>query len=108
MEQFSLEKYIENPSRKVITRRGNPVRIICTNRKHGKDDLPIVFLEIYNDGEFLLTCKRNGRHNSKPCYDSQYDIFFADEEEKTQSIEIPFGAKDSEFIRDEYYIPEGC
>lgn len=29
-------------------------------------------------------------------------------QEKTKSIEIPFGAKDSEFIKDEYYIPEGC
>ena len=41
MKQFSLEKWLENPSRKVVTRRGNPVRIICTDRKHGEDTLPI-------------------------------------------------------------------
>lgn len=106
MEQFSLEKYLENKSRKVVTRRGNPVRIICTDRKHGEDELPIVFLEEIFNGEFLLACTKDGRGDYH--YDSQYDLFFADEEEKPQSIEIPFGARDSEFIKDEYYIPEGC
>ena len=33
MEQFSLEKYLENPNRKVVTRGGRAVRIVCTNRK---------------------------------------------------------------------------
>lgn len=33
MEQFSLEKYLANPSRKVVTRVGRPVRILCTDRK---------------------------------------------------------------------------
>lgn len=81
MEQFSIEKYLENPSRKVVTRRGNPVRIICTDRKHGEDELPVVFLEECNGGEFLLTCKSNGRSDN---YDTQYDLFFADEEELTE------------------------
>jgi len=105
MEQFSLDKWLQNKNRKVVTRRKNPVRIICWDRKHGGDDLPIVFLEKSNGGEFLSTCKSNGREG---IFDTPYDLFFADEEEKLQSIEIPFGAKDSEFIKDEYYIPEGC
>ena len=33
MEQFSLEKYLANPSRKVVTRNGRNVRIICTDRR---------------------------------------------------------------------------
>lgn len=33
MEQFSLEKYLENPNRKVVTRDGRSVRILCTDRK---------------------------------------------------------------------------
>ena len=33
MEQFSLEKYLANPSRKVVTRAGNSVRILCTDRR---------------------------------------------------------------------------
>lgn len=77
MEQFNLDTWLENKSRKVVTRRGNPVRIICTDRKHGKDDLPIVFLEENNGGEFLLTCRNDGRCDN---YDTQYDLFFADNE----------------------------
>lgn len=42
MEQFSLEKYLENPNRKVVTRAGRNVRIICTDRN--SDDHPIVAL----------------------------------------------------------------
>ena len=41
MEQFSLEKYLENPSRKVITRDGRNARIICTD---AKNNYPIVAL----------------------------------------------------------------
>lgn len=86
MEQFSLEKYLENPSRKVVTRRGNLVRILCTDRKHGEDILPIVFLEESPDGigEFLLSCRADGTCDN---YDTQYDLFFADEEEKLTEFE---------------------
>ena len=31
MRQFSLEEYLKNPSRKVITRDGQSVKIHCTN-----------------------------------------------------------------------------
>lgn len=86
MKQFSLEKYLENPSRKVVTRRGNPVRILCTDRKHGEDDLPIVFLEeCSNGGEFLLTCKSDGTADYP--YATLYDLFFADEEEELTEFE---------------------
>ena len=42
MEQFSLDKYLETPSRKVVTRNGRNVRIICTDKKGS--DYPIVAL----------------------------------------------------------------
>lgn len=84
MEQFSLEKWLQDKSRKVVTRRRNPVRIICTDRKHGEDDLPIVFLEECLNGEFLLTCRKDGRSDT---YDTQYDLFFADEEEELTEFE---------------------
>ena len=31
MKRFSLEEYLKNPSRKVVTRDGRDVRIICTD-----------------------------------------------------------------------------
>ena len=33
MEQFNLEKYLENPNRKIVTCDGKSVRIVCTDRK---------------------------------------------------------------------------
>lgn len=107
MEQFSLEKYLENPSRKITTRYGNrEVRIICTDRKA---KLPIVALMVDMDGnEYVTYHTTNGWCNEEEKYSDKRDLFFADEEETSQSIEIPFGAFDSEFIKDEYLVPEGC
>lgn len=34
MGQFRLEEYLKHPSRKVETRDGREVRILCTDRKH--------------------------------------------------------------------------
>ena len=42
MKQFDLEEYLENPDRRIITRDGRSVRIICTDRK--SNTFPIVVL----------------------------------------------------------------
>lgn len=105
MEQFNLDKYLENPTRKVCTRQGKSIRIICTDRRH-TDSWPIVALEDYGDGEFVVYANIDGRTDM--CAENIHDLFFADEEDKPQSIKIPFGAFDSEFVKDEYHIPDGC
>ena len=46
MERFTLEKYLQDPTRKVVTRDGRDVRIICTD---AKSELPVVAL--VNDGD---------------------------------------------------------
>ena len=84
MKQFDLNEWLQDKNRKVVTRRGNLVRIICSDRKHGEDDLPIVFLEEINGGEFLLTCRNDGRSDN---YDTQYDLFFADDEEQLTELQ---------------------
>ena len=33
MKQFNLDEYLQNPSRKVVTRDGRKVRIVCTDKK---------------------------------------------------------------------------
>ena len=33
MKQFNLQEYLKNPSKKVVTRMGRKVRIICTDRE---------------------------------------------------------------------------
>ena len=73
MEQFSLEKYLENPNRKVVTRDGRSVRIICTD---AKGDYPVVALvEIYNGAENVFRLEENG-HFYYDIEDSR-DLFFA-------------------------------
>ena len=42
MKPFSLDEYLKDPSRKIVTRDGRKVRIICTDRKHSR--YPIVAL----------------------------------------------------------------
>ena len=43
MKQFSLDEYLKNPNRKVVTRDGRNVRIICTD-KVDRDGKPIIAL----------------------------------------------------------------
>lgn len=58
MKQFSLEEYLKNPTKKVITRDGNSVRIVCTN---AKGNFPIIALvEMHNGTETVLRLKENG------------------------------------------------
>ena len=74
MREFSLEEYLKNPERKVVTRDGRKVRILCTDRK---GDTPIIALvndandgqeygyAFYSDGKFF----RDGG--------DELDLFFA-------------------------------
>ena len=76
MEQFNLEKYLANPSRKVVTRDGRPVRILCTDKKSYNEQ--IVGLIMGNNGmEFISTWTQQGKSffNS----DTPNDLFFAPE-----------------------------
>ncbi len=96
MEQFSLEKYLENPTRKVVTRDGRPVRIICTDSPNAV--VPIVgFVE----GEIRVrTWDVNGVSNDPNCV---YDLFFADEEEELTEFENKLSELVDD-VRDGYYI----
>ena len=49
MKQFSLEEYLKNLSRRVITRDGNPVKILCTN--FANTHYPVVAEVLYEDGK---------------------------------------------------------
>ena len=46
MTRFNLKEYHANPQRKVVTRDGNQVRILCTD---AKVYYPVVALVSYND-----------------------------------------------------------
>ena len=76
MEQFSLEKYLANPSRKVVTRYGRNARIICTDMK--STTYPVVALIEDSSGyEQLFTFSKNGEYAVNES--SRSDLFFAPE-----------------------------
>lgn len=73
MKQFNLEEYLKNPNKKVVTRDGESVRIVCT--------------DYY--GEKPIIAKIEGCEHSYPFYEdgrflsygepSNCDLFFAPE-----------------------------
>lgn len=72
MEQFSLEKYLENPERKIVTRDGRSVRVLCA--QYGK---PLLANVMEKDGReticgFIL---ENGKYYGGR--NDAFDLFFA-------------------------------
>ena len=75
MKPFSLEEYLKNPSRKVITRDGRNARIICTD---AKNNYPIVALIERTDGsEYALSYTKDGKYINETTDNN--DLFFAPE-----------------------------
>lgn len=112
MEQFSLDKWLKDKSRKVVTRDGRKVRIICWYAKNSKPIVALVLTRSISRREFdelIVSYFNDGTYYGRATEDF-LDLFFADEEleMEPETIEIPFGAKDSEFISGTYTIPEGC
>lgn len=76
MKQFNLDEYLKNPSRKVVTRDGRNVRILCTDKK---GVCPIVALIERSDGvvEETIIYKENGEVFGTTT--TKFDLFFAPE-----------------------------
>ena len=70
MKQFNLEEYLKNPSKKVVTRDGRNVRIICTD---AKGNYPVVGLVDCENSEVAFNITKDGR------IDSVLDLVFATE-----------------------------
>lgn len=76
MKSFNLDEYLKNPARKVVTRDGRKVRVVCTDKK---GDYPIVALVEYCDGthECAYSFKKDGRFYDNGSADK--DLFFVSE-----------------------------
>ena len=97
MKPFSLEEYLSNPNRKIVTRGGKSARIICTDRK---GDTPIIALvhnadegqeygcAFYSDGKYFID------------KDDEFDLFFAPEKHEGWIIinKWPDGERDTNGI----------
>lgn len=85
MEQFSLEKWLQNKSRKVVTGDGRPVRIICWDAKvdiRQKDYHIIALIDNGSHGEDISYFNEQGVEFFK-----REELFFADEEEELTEFE---------------------
>ena len=78
MKEFNLDEYLKDPSKKIVTRNGKNVRIICIN---AKGNFPIIALvETHNGTETVLRLSEDGHfHNTTK--DSR-DIFFVTEKQE--------------------------
>ena len=73
MKEFNLTEYLKDPSKKVVTRDGREVRIICTD---AKNDEPIIAL-VYDNNQDEENCYTYNRDGS--FYGDNYDyldLFF--------------------------------
>ena len=78
MKQFSLEEYLKNPSRKVVTRDGRSVRICCTDRKSEEQPIVALIASLIEDSEYVGTYRKDGIWSTCGCA-SELDLFFAPE-----------------------------
>ena len=77
MEPFSLEEYLKKPSKRVVTRDGREVRIICTDRLGA---FPVIALVKSDKVETVLFYTNTGR--IYPEVPSEYDLLFAPEKKE--------------------------
>lgn len=98
MKQFNLQEYLANPNRQVVTREGQKVRIVCTDRA-GLNAKPIVALiTLPNGDEVIKTFWNNGFETT--AIEGENDLFFAPEKHKGWIIinKWPDGERDTNGI----------
>ena len=93
MKQFNLDEYLKNPNRKVITKDGHDVRIVCTDCKNY--EYPTVALVTCDDNEFVINCTKEGKRHTPNKY--KYDLFFASKK-KEGWINIYLDAENSSYV----------
>lgn len=81
MKQFSLDEYLKNPQKKVITREGLSVRIICTDKAcdNRGSQKPILALVDFGNREVVYPYSSDGI--SAPSL-PKFDLFFAQEKKE--------------------------
>ncbi len=75
MKEFSLEEYLKNPDREVVTRSGEPVRIICTDRAGSTTKPVVALITLPNGDENIKSFWANGIETAGS--DGKDDLFFA-------------------------------
>ena len=77
MKPFSLEEYLKNPEKKMVSRDGRSVKIICTDRKNLNHPIVALIENILTEGEGVLCYTKEGKIFNQVSNDA--DLFFASE-----------------------------
>ena len=75
MKEFSLEEYLKNPNREVVTRDGKKVRIVCTDRA-GLNAKPIVALITSPNGYENIKSFWEDGIETRGVEENRNDLFF--------------------------------
>jgi len=86
MEQFNLEKWLQDKSRKVVTRDGREVEILKTDFRGYKQIIGVIKNRDNKDDEVE---QWDGQGNFRGLFGggSKYDLFFADEKDELTEFE---------------------
>ena len=77
MKPFNLEEYLKNPEKKIVTKSGLNVRIICTDRKDLNYSIVALVENKFTEGESVLYYTKEGKSFTDGLNDA--DLFFAPE-----------------------------
>ena len=80
MKQFNLEEYLANPSKKVVTRMGRKVRIICTDREDSIYPIISLIKDDNRELEILVTYTKDGI--PAEYIEAYYTLFFVTEKKE--------------------------
>lgn len=75
MKQFTLQEYLAHPERKIVTRDGKKVRIICTDRAGSATKPVVALITLPNGDEDIKSFWANGIETAGS--DGKDDLFFA-------------------------------
>ena len=81
MKQFNLDEYLKNPNRRIITKDGKSVRIVCTDRRGFNVKPTAALITIPNGDEIIKTYWENGVE-TQGYEDNPNDLFFAPEKKE--------------------------
>ena len=95
MKQFSLEEYLKKPSRKVVTRDGRKVRIICTDREDSIYPIVALIQDNNRESEFLAAYTKDGIPAE---YTEVYYTLFFVPEKKEGWLNIYLDAENSGYV----------
>ena len=80
MKPFNLEEYLKDPSKRVVTRDGRNVRIVCTDRKHSRYPIVALVENKLTEGENSVYYTKEGKFFNDVLTDA--NLFFVSEKKE--------------------------